>query len=167
MRPSQEMNSSGVPANRRAVPAASRQGRTLMEDHGLRATRQRIGLAKLLFGNGDRHVTADTLSAEAAEAKMPASLATVYNVLNLFAEVGLVRALPIEGTKTVFDTNTSDHGHFYFEDTGEIDDIRASSAKLATAVEPPEGFEIVRIDIVVRLRRKTSLADQVKDPVER
>lgn len=147
MRPIQEAFSSGA-------QSASQHSRTLMEKYGLRATRQRLGLAKLLFGKGDRHVTADALSAEASAAKMSASLATVYNVLNLFAEVGLVRALPIDGTKTVFDTNTSDHGHFYFEESGEIEDIMVAGGKLAAEIEPPEGFEIIRVDVVVRLRRK-------------
>ena len=87
---------------------------------------------------------------------MPASLATVYNVLNLFAEVGLVRSLPIEGAKTVFDTNTSDHSHFYFEDTGAVCDIALDSSAFADSITPPEGYEIARIDIVVRLRPKGS-----------
>ncbi|MDQ6701823.1 MAG: transcriptional repressor [Pseudomonadota bacterium] len=100
-------------------------------------------------------MTADTLAAEANALKMPASLATVYNVLNLFAEVGIVRGLAIEGTKTVFDTNTSDHSHFFFEDTGEIEDIPLQGMQVAGNVTPPEGYEIVKVD-VVRLRRKTS-----------
>lgn len=135
--------------------AARTPSRALLEKYGLRATRQRLGLAKLLFSKGDRHVTADALAAEANAAEMSASLATVYNVLNLFAQVGLVRGLAIEGTKTVFDTNTSDHGHFFFEETGEIEDIGAQGARVFSEVEPPDGFEIVRIDVVVRLRRKT------------
>lgn len=88
---------------------------------------------------------------------MPASLATVYNVLNLFADVGIVRGLAIEGTKTIFDTNTSDHSHFYFEETGEIEDIMLEGMQFAGNVTPPEGYEIVKVDVVVRLRRKTSI----------
>lgn len=130
------------------------QGRSLLEKYGLRATRQRLGLARLLFSKGDRHLTADALAVEAQAARIPASLATVYNVLNLFAQVGLVRSLPIEGAKTVFDTNTSDHGHFFFEDTCEVCDISADAAKVAGDLEPPEGYEIVRVDVVVRLRPK-------------
>jgi Fur family iron response transcriptional regulator len=127
-----------------------------MEQYGLRATRQRLGLAKLLFGDGHRHVTADALSAEAKAARMPLSLATVYNVLNLFADVGLVRALPIDGTKTVFDTNTTDHAHFFYEETAKVEDIPTASAIPAMAIDPPEGYEVVRVDVVVRLRRKDS-----------
>src|ERR1700731_4060943 len=113
------------------APPGKYPHRPLLERYGLRATRQRLGLAKLLFSKGDRHVTADTLAAEANALRMPTSLATVYNVLNLFAEVGLVRGLPIEGTKTIFDTNTSDHGHFFFEETGDIEDISTQRIDLA------------------------------------
>ncbi len=101
-------------------------------------------------------MSADTLAAEANALKMPASLATVYNVLNLFAEVGIVRGLAIEGTKTVFDTNTSDHSHFFFEDTGEIEDVPLQGMQVAGDVMPPEGYEISQVDVVIRLRRKKS-----------
>lgn len=131
--------------------------RTLLEKYGLRATRQRLGLAKLLFSKGDRHITADSLAAEANSLRMSASLATVYNVLNLFAQVGLVRGLPIEGNKTIFDTNTTDHGHFYFEETGDIEDITMKGFDLTGEIEPPEGYEISRVDVVVRLRRKADI----------
>jgi Fur family transcriptional regulator, iron response regulator len=129
--------------------------RSLLERYGLRATRQRLGLAKLLFSKGHRHVTADSLAAEANALKMQASLATVYNVLNLFAEVGIVRGLAIDGTKIIFDTNTSDHSHFYFEDTGRIEDFPLEAMQIARKVTPPEGYEVAKADVIVRLRRKT------------
>jgi Fur family iron response transcriptional regulator len=138
----------------RAPGSSSFQGRSLLERYGLRATRQRLGLAKLLFGKGDRHLTADALAYEAQAARMPASLATVYNVLNLFAQVGLIRSLAIEGGKTVFDTNTSDHSHFFFEDTGEVCDIGLDGMRFADEIKAPEGYEIAKVDIVVRLRLK-------------
>jgi Fur family iron response transcriptional regulator len=132
--------------------------RSLLERYGLRATRQRLGLARLLFNKGNRHVTADILAAEANALKMQASLATVYNVLNLFAEVGIVRGLAIEGTRTIFDTNTSDHSHFYFEDTGHIEDIPLDGMQIAGKVAPPEGYEIAKVDIVVRLRPNSGIS---------
>ncbi len=125
----------------------------LLKRYGLRATRQRRGLARLLFGKGDRHLTAETLAAEARAANTRASLATVYNVLNLFSEVGLVRSLAIEADKMVFDTNTTDHSHYFFEDTKEVADIRSHEIKLGDRIDPPEGYEISRVDCVVRLRR--------------
>ncbi len=139
-----------------ALKAAGQPSRSLLEKYGLRATRQRLGLARLLFSKGDRHLTADALAVEAHAARIPASLATIYNVLNLFAQVGLVRSLPIEGAKTVFDTNTTDHSHFFFEDTGDVCDISAHKVELAGDITPPEGYEIVRVDVVVRLRPKAN-----------
>lgn len=138
------------------IPGVRIQGRSLLEKYGLRATRQRLGLAKLLFSKGHRHLTAEALALEAHAVRIPASLATIYNVLNLFAQVGLVRSLAIEGTKTIFDTNTSDHCHFFFEDTGEVCDIAKQGMTFACDVEPPEGYEIVAVDVVVRLRPKTN-----------
>jgi Fur family iron response transcriptional regulator len=135
-------------------PPVKPRMRSLLETYGLRATRQRLGLAKLLLSKGNRHVTADTLAAEATSLQMRASLATVYNVLNLFSQVGIVRALTIEGAKTFFDTNTSDHSHFYYEDTGHIEDISLQGMQFAGNVTPPEGYEIVKVDVVFRLRRK-------------
>ncbi len=133
------------------MPIPTPQIRPLLERYGLRATRQRLGLAKLLFGKGDRHITADVLAAEAHGSRIFASLATVYNVLNLFAEVGLVRSFTVEG-KTVFDTNTTEHCHFYFEDTGAIQDVL--DGKFAGQFVAPEGYEIAKVNIVVRLQRK-------------
>jgi Fur family iron response transcriptional regulator len=151
-----EVPSKVSPMPAKGAGSTGRQSRELMEQFGLRATRQRLGLARLLFGRGHRHVTADALSAEAKAANMPASLATVYNVLNLFADVGLVRALPIEGTKTIFDTNTTDHAHFFFEETATVEDIPVACAIPAAAIDAPDGYEIVRVDVVVRLRRKAA-----------
>lgn len=129
--------------------------RSLLERYGLRATRQRLALARILFSKGNRHVTADSLAAEANALKMQTSLATVYNVLNLFAEVGIVRGLAVDGTKTIFDTNTSDHSHFYFDDTGQIEDLPLETMQIAQKVTPPEGYEIAKVDVIIRLRRRS------------
>src|SRR3954454_12421455 len=82
---------------------------------GLRPTRQRVGLGWLLFAKGDRHVTAEVLFEEASKARVPVSLATIYNTLHQFTEAGLLREVAVEGAKTYFDTNVSNHHHFYVE----------------------------------------------------
>lgn len=120
---------------------------------GLRPTQQRLSLARLLFAHGDRHVSAEILHAEARGAHIPVSLATVYNTLNQFTEAGLLRELSVDGARAYFDTNTSDHYHFLVEGEGVLD-IPAGSIALASLPEPPEGMEIVRVDVVVRLRKK-------------
>jgi Fur family iron response transcriptional regulator len=125
-----------------------------VRDAGLRPTRQRVALAELLFAKGDRHLSAEELHEEALAAGVPVSLATVYNALHQFTEVGLLRILAVEGSRTYFDTNTSDHHHFYVESENRIFDIDQGPITVVDLPEPPEGMEIANVDIVVRLRPK-------------
>jgi Fur family iron response transcriptional regulator len=125
-----------------------------VRESGLRPTRQRIALASLLFAKGDRHVSAEELHEEALNADVPVSLATVYNTLHQFTEAGMLRILAVEGAKTYFDTNTSDHHHFFVEGDNTVLDIDAGSVTVHNLPAPPEGMEIVNVDIVVRLRPK-------------
>jgi len=131
--------------------------REMFEKYGIRATQQRCGLAKILFGKGNRHLTAETLAVEAQALNIRTSLATVYNVLNLFSEIGLVRGLAIDGGITVFDTNLSDHSHFFLEDTKEVRDIDLGEINFADHIEVPEGYEISKVDFVVRLCPKPAV----------
>jgi Fur family iron response transcriptional regulator len=119
---------------------------------GLRPTRQRLALAKLLF-TADRHVTAEGLHEEAILAQMPVSLATVYNALHQFTEAGLLRQVAVDGARTYFDTNTSEHHHFYVEGEDAVLDIPGPPVAVNGLPEAPEGLEIVRVDVVVRVRR--------------
>jgi Fur family iron response transcriptional regulator len=127
-----------------------------VRDAGLRPTRQRVALADLLFAKGNRHLSAEELHEEALAAGVPVSLATVYNALHQFTEAGLLRMLAVEGSKTYFDTNTSDHHHFFIEGENKIFDIAQTPVRVVNLPEPPEGMEIANVDIVVRLRRKRS-----------
>ncbi|RED33297.1 Fur family iron response transcriptional regulator [Rhodopseudomonas thermotolerans] len=127
----------------------------MLHSVGLRPTAQRLVLTRLLFGNGDRHVTAEMLYEEASRSNVQISLATVYNTLNHFAELGMVRRVSIDGSKTYFDTNVGDHHHFYLENKHELIDVPLDHIALGGLPEIPEGYEISRIDMVVRLRRKS------------
>ena len=118
---------------------------------GLRPTRQRVALAEMLFGQGDRHFTAEAVHAEAVQNGVPVSLATVYNTLHQFVQAGLLREVAIEGSKTYFDTKISDHFHFFFENNGTLVDIEPANIKVKNLPKPPEGTEITRIDVLVRL----------------
>jgi Fur family iron response transcriptional regulator len=120
---------------------------------GLRPTRQRLVLGRLLFESGDRHVTAEQLHAEVAALGEHVSLATVYNTLHQFKRAGLVRELAIEGSKAYFDTNTSNHNHFLLESSGELMDIPGDSIRVEGLPEPPEGTKITHVDVVVRLSK--------------
>lgn len=128
---------------------------TRVRQAGLRPTRQRLALADLLFAKGDRHLSAEELHEEAVEAGVAVSLATVYNTLHQFTDAGLLRILAIEGARTYFDTNTSDHHHFFIESENRVLDIDCGPVGVTNLPEPPEGMEIVNIDIVVRLRPKS------------
>lgn len=123
---------------------------------GLRPTRQRIALADLLFAKGDRHLSAEELHEEALDAGVAVSLATVYNTLHQFTEAGLLRILAVEGNRTYFDINTSDHHHFFIEGENRVMDIDTGAVTVHNLPEPPEGMEIANVDIVVRLRPKSS-----------
>ena len=129
---------------------------TRVRKAGLRPTRQRIALAELLFAKGDRHLSAEELHEEALAVGVAVSLATVYNTLHQFTEAGLLRILALEGSRTYFDTNTSDHHHFFIEGENRVVDIEATPVSVHNLPEPPEGMEIVNVDIIVRLRPKAS-----------
>ncbi len=118
---------------------------------GLRPTRQRLVLGRLLFGSGDRHVTAEILHAEVQAAGEHVSLATVYNALHQFTRAGLLRELAVDGSKAYFDTNTSNHNHFFVESRGELLDIPGDTIRVDGLPEPPDGMSISHIDVVVRL----------------
>ncbi len=124
---------------------------TKLRGAGLRPTKQRIALAQLLFAKGDRHVTAEGLHDEAQSADMVVSLATVYNTLNQFTGAKLLREVACEGNKSYFDTNTSNHYHFYVEGDGHLIDIPASSIDITGLPQTPKGQKIGRIDVIVQL----------------
>jgi len=119
---------------------------------GLRPTRQRLGLARLLFEHGDRHVTAEQLQGESASANLRVSLATIYNTLNQFLQVGLLREVVVEPGRSYFDTNTSDHHHFFHEETALLQDIAGDAITVGTVPEPPPGTRVERVDVIVRIK---------------
>ncbi len=120
---------------------------------GLRPTRQRLALAKLLFDGCDRHISAELLHEEVIKSKYNVSLATVYNTLHQFKDAGLLREIAIEGERSYYDTNTSNHFHFLDEETGELSDIEANAFCFTSLPPAPEGRTIDRIDVIVRLRK--------------
>jgi len=118
---------------------------------GLRPTRQRLALAKLLFEGPDRHVTAEILHAETQAASMRVSLATVYNTLHQFTAAGLLREIIVDSQRSYFDTNITDHYHFFFEGSGELKDIPGDQVVVAGLPAPPPGMAVKRVDVVVRV----------------
>ena len=124
-----------------------------LKSAGLRPTRQRVALCKLLLETAPRHVTAEELFQEARVAGIPVSLATVYNTLHQFTHAGLLRQVIVDAARGYFDTNTGDHQHFFLEDEGTLIDIPGDEIAVSGVPVPPEGLAVDRVDVVVRVRR--------------
>jgi Fur family iron response transcriptional regulator len=123
---------------------------------GLRPTRQRVALARLLLEPagrpGERHVTAEQLHGEAEARAIRVSLATVYNTLHQFTQAGLLREVVVEPGRSYFDTNTADHHHFFCEATGALQDIPGELIRVSDVPSPPHGTAIRRVDVIIRVR---------------
>ncbi len=141
-------------ATHMATETAGKNVTDILRTAGLRPTRQRVSLAELLYSKGDRHISAELLHEEAVEASVPVSLATVYNTLHQFTEAGLLREVAIDGNKTYFDTNVSEHHHFFIEGENRVIDIPGEGVGIGRLPEAPAGMEVVRVDVVVRVREK-------------
>ena len=122
-----------------------------LQDSGLRPTRPRLALAKLLFEKGNRHLSAEQLHAEVISAKVRVSLATVYNTLHQFTTAGLLREVVVDSGRSYFDTNVEDHHHFYFEDSHSLQDIPGDHVRFDGLPLPPMGTQILRVDVMIRI----------------
>lgn len=119
---------------------------------GLRPTRQRMALARLLFDGDDRHVTAEMLHSEAVKSRVRVSLATVYNTLHQFTDAGLLREVVVDIGRSYFDTNIKDHHHFFHEETKQLEDIADDRIEIGTLPPPPTGTKVSGVDVIVRIR---------------
>jgi Fur family iron response transcriptional regulator len=135
--------------------AAVARGTRWLSRVGLRPTRQRLALAALLVGDGrNRHVTAEGLYGATMGSGDRVSLATVYNTLRAFCDAGLMQEVTVDGSRSYFDTRMDDHPHFFWEDTAELTDAPKDQLRISHLPDTPEGTEIARVDVVIRLRRK-------------
>jgi Fur family transcriptional regulator, iron response regulator len=138
-----------------ASQAAQSRAEGWLARSGLRPTRQRVALASLLIGDGaDRHVTAEGLYGAALAEGERVSLATVYNTLRAFCRAGLLNEITVDATRSYFDTRLDDHPHFFIEDDQRLTDAPAEELEIARLPGVPEGYELSRVDVVIRLRRK-------------
>ncbi|MEM9755818.1 MAG: iron response transcriptional regulator IrrA [Pseudomonadota bacterium] len=137
------------------TPEALERGSKWLAKANLRPTRQRLSLATLLVGDGhNRHVTAESLHDLVQRAGDSVSLATVYNTLRAFCDVGLMQEVVVDGQRSYFDTRIDDHPHFFLEDDGRLVDAPGGSVEMRHLPEPPAGYEIAKIDVVYRLRKR-------------
>ena len=126
---------------------------TLLEQHGIRPTQQRIRVAEILLA-APTHMTADQLLATLREAPSRVSKATVYNTLKLFVESGLVRQIHLDPERCVYDSSIAPHHHFQNVETGEMIDIRPDELTFARLPSLPPGTEIDSVEVVIRVRSK-------------
>ncbi len=137
------------------IDARLQRGSEWLTNAGVRPTRQRVALAALLVGDGEnRHVTAESLHAASQKAGDSVSLATVYNTLKAFCDAGLMQEVMVDGSKSYFDTRTDDHPHFFWEDEARLTDAPADQLEINRLPDAPQGAEISKVDVVIRLRRK-------------
>ncbi len=134
-----------------AAPRPYANALELLRAAKLRPTRQRLALARMLFDKGDRHVTAEQLHGEALAASVRVSLATVYNTLHQFIGAGLLREVVVDPGRSYFDTNASDHHHFFHEESGRLQDIPGEHVAVAELPAPPAGTQIRRVDVIIRV----------------
>ncbi|TCP63015.1 Fur family iron response transcriptional regulator [Rhodovulum bhavnagarense] len=136
------------------TPDAVERSSRWLSKAGLRPTRQRVSLAALLIGDGkNRHVTAESLYAASCTSDEKVSLATVYNTLRAFCDAGLMQEVMVDGTKSYFDTRVDDHPHFFWEDEGRLSDAPSDQLEIARLPDAPQGAEITKVEVVIRLRR--------------
>jgi Fur family iron response transcriptional regulator len=136
------------------IETAQQRGTDWLTRGGLRPTRQRLALAALLVGDGqDRHVTAESLYAASSQTGEKVSLATVYNTLRAFCSAGLMQEVVVDGARSYFDTRMDDHPHFYWEDRAELTDAPADQLRISGLPDAPDGMQISRVDVVIRLKR--------------
>ncbi len=117
----------------------------------LRPTRQRLCLTQLLFAKGHRHLTAEQLHQEAAHCGVKLSLATVYNTLHALTDAGMLHHVVIDQGHSYFDTNIDPHHHFFYEQSGRLEDIHGDTIEVKGLPETPAGSTVSRVDVIVRV----------------
>ena len=122
-----------------------------IESSGIRPTKQRRVLAKILFEKGNRHVSADELFHDVKKEDRKISMATVYNTLKQFTSLGLVREIVVDQNKSLYCTNHKSHYHLYIEDEGKIIDIPTKNIDL-NIPSIPACLQLHNIDVIVRIR---------------
>ena len=122
-----------------------------IESSGIRPTKQRRVLAKILFEKGNRHLSADELFHDVKKEDRKISMATVYNTLKQFTSLGLVREVVVDQNKSLYCTNHKSHYHLYIEDEGKIIDIPTKNIDL-NIPSIPACLQLYNIDVIVRIR---------------
>ena len=128
--------------------------KALLHEANLRPTRQRLALAAMIFGWGDRHFTSEMILRKASGVRPRLSIATVYNALRQFSQAGLLREIAIFGSTTWYDTKIGPHRHLFIEETGDLIDLPDNIFSALSSLPVPDGFDLAGVDIIVRVRSK-------------
>ena len=130
-----------------------------LSSNGIRPTKQRMILAKLLFENGKRHISAEKLYDEVKKDNRKISLATIYNSLKQFSSIGLIREIVVDQNKSIYCTNKEEHYHLYIEDEEKIIDIPKKNIDL-NIPQMPACMNLHNVDVIVRIR---TLKENIKN----
>ena len=122
-----------------------------LEKNGIRATKQRRVLAKLIFDKGKMHISAENLFDEVKEDERKISMATIYNTLKQFTSLGLIREIVVDQNKSLYCNNNQSHYHLYIEDEGKVIDIPTKNIDLDIP-SIPACLKLHDIDVIVRIR---------------
>jgi len=124
---------------------------TLLREHDINPTSQRVEIAQVLFARGE-HLSAEDVFTLVNDGSVHVSKATVYNSLGLFAERGLIREVIADPARVFYDPNTTPHHHFYDTSTGRLMDIAAEDVQIHGLPALPEGMHLEGVDVIVRMR---------------
>tara|TARA_B100000686_G_C15782760_1_gene475812 strand:- start:32 stop:481 length:450 start_codon:yes stop_codon:yes gene_type:complete len=122
-----------------------------LEKKGIRATKQRRILAKLIFDKGKRHISAENLFDEVKKEERKISMATIYNTLKQFTSLGLIREIVVDQNKSLYCNNNQSHYHLYIEDESKVVDIPTKNIDL-NIPSIPACLQLHNIDVIVRIR---------------
>ena len=122
-----------------------------LSSNGIRPTKQRMILAKLLFEKGKRHISAEDLFDEVKQEDRKISLATIYNTLKQFTSLGLIREIVVDQNKSLYCTNKESHYHLYIEDENKVIDIPTKNIDL-NIPSIPACLKLHDVDVIVRIR---------------
>jgi Fur family iron response transcriptional regulator len=135
------------------VAVARRRAAGVLESRGITPTPQRVEIARILLAR-PQHLSAEQVLGALKQGELTVSKATVYNTLGLFAAEGLVREVIVDPSKVFYDSNCTDHHHFYDIDTCTLADIDAQDIDIDGLPDVPEGKVVDRVDVIVRVRSR-------------
>ena len=122
---------------------------------GLRPTRQRIEICKLLFDRKDTfHFTINSLkNILENNSSRKISLATIYNTVGAFKKKGFLKEISINSDSNYFDTNVANHHHFFNENTNELIDLKDSDIGDINIKKKIPGKKIKSIEVLVKIAK--------------